>query len=235
LTDLDRIIFGERIVGYYTSLAKAFKSIPVAVFASEIIQFTPKDGQGWVFRTVQQWEEIGFSLAEVTKVRDKLKKLGLLEEKNNGGMMYRIMPQSLSDFIAGKDLEVIVPAEKVKVARKTKKLNELIREFRKAGLPDPNLMGYQARAANDLIVKFTEYEIARCWRDIVDGKFGGKAVRDWLSFNFLVRHDVMPKWKKWSTNGKKQEDNSFTFETRGRKPSQNTSIASPEVIEALDR
>lgn len=230
------LVFGERIIGYYTALARAFNSISTAVFVSEIVQLTNKDGSSWVTRSQDEWDMIGLKLSELKSARNKLKKLGLLEEKRQGSQAYRISASALSDFLAGK--EVVVSETATKQVKDTKAIREenlrpLYAAFKSQNIMVPNMVGRQKSVVLTMLKYYSPDDIAGCWRDIHNGTFGYKNMDRYLSFGFMAKYDLIEKWKTWSTGGRRSQDN-FAG-NYGSNAAPVSTIASREDIEALDR
>lgn len=82
-------------------------------------------------------------------------------------------------------------------ASKSHGLGPLVDAFRALGLPEPTFVGPEARAAKELLSHWAADEIARCWQDIRQGRWGDDFARRELSFGYLLTRNRMANWKAW--------------------------------------
>ena len=92
-------LLSERVVAYRVDFAHCFGSIKAALFLSQIMYWTRKSQDGWVFRTREQiTEDTGMSRKEQESGRRALSKCDILEVKrkgNPGRNYYRIKRKNL--------------------------------------------------------------------------------------------------------------------------------------------
>lgn len=97
---------GGYLVYYYPKLAIALDSVEASLFLSYFLSICEKESQEWVYgKTVKEIEEAtALSPREQKVAKDRLKKLGILEEKKKGGLtFYKFNWQKVCDLL--KDIE----------------------------------------------------------------------------------------------------------------------------------
>ncbi len=95
----------RRPIYYHPALARLMGDAAGAVFLSAIAAYQGEIGEeNWWNRTSAQWEaETGLSLAQQSRIRERLRSLGLLEEKPGVGQV------PLSRVNVGRLIEFLVP------------------------------------------------------------------------------------------------------------------------------
>lgn len=71
---------------YYPDIANAVNSIEAGVYLSQLLYWTDykRNPNGWIYKTQQEWsQETGMSVKDLSKARNRLKKLNILEEQKN--------------------------------------------------------------------------------------------------------------------------------------------------------
>lgn len=208
-----KFLFGERTVTYYPTIARVFDSIPAAIFVSELLQSTTENGEGWVKKTVDEWEAIGLKSSLLLNARKKLREENILEEKNLGrnGVSYRIIPDAFIAFLNGEKVEqkkvsISKPKQTEPVMKEQSSLARLSVEFKNLGLKNPVFSGGATKIAQTLVSAYGVENVARCWKDIQTEAYGKERdLKKYISFGFLARNNVIGQWIDWNNDGRKSE------------------------------
>jgi len=96
-------IIKDRPVAYHPDFAKALGSVQTALFLSQLLYWSDKGKNGWIYKTQQEfYEETGLSRREQETARRKLKERGILEEKYQGiprKLYYKVNFQKLAEVM----------------------------------------------------------------------------------------------------------------------------------------
>lgn len=112
------------------------------------------------------------------------------------------------------DIEIRVPMHAAvlpelkpeKPKRKGTNLQPLVDAFRQYQLPDPKFLGGEARAAGTLVEAYGAKPVAQCWKDHLDGTYGGEWERERLSFAILAGNNRMGNWERWNAAGRRRQE-----------------------------
>lgn len=99
-------LLGDRPVAYHPQLARAFDSVPVAVFLGQLLYWTGReaDPEGWIWKSRADWTaETALSRHEQDSARRALRELGILEEHQRGydrTLGYRVNQEKFLEVLA---------------------------------------------------------------------------------------------------------------------------------------
>lgn len=203
---MDGCDLAVRIV-YYPAIVRAFKSYPVGIMLSYLIVRT-NNCESDISLTPQDFECTGLLGNEIVAAKKFLIENSIISctSKGRGGTEFHIYSDVVEDYLTGRRLlEEKVVVKKLKPEKKTSvvkenKIHELIKAFHSAGMETPMLVG-SGNMVKSLLNIYSADEIAQCWSDILNGKFGNNWMKENLSFGYLARNDIITKWRRAKNNG----------------------------------
>ncbi|WP_051273359.1 hypothetical protein [Desulfotruncus alcoholivorax] len=108
MTDQSKaIIFGllmDKPVAYHPDVAKMLKSVTACVFLAQLLYWTGRGNDEWIYKTQSEWyEETGLSRKEQETARKKLVEKGILHEQRRGQparLYYRLDLERLAECLS---------------------------------------------------------------------------------------------------------------------------------------
>lgn len=112
MKEIDFAIKTGNVIAYCSAFLKIKRDTKFVLFLSQIWYWSSrtKDKDGWFYKTQEDWEkELGLSSTEQKRIREILKKLGILEEQLKGlprKVHFRLNKNRLHDLLNDKTTEI---------------------------------------------------------------------------------------------------------------------------------